>query len=257
MKQQAALIGLLLLALTVAPFMISDFWIFIIIQMMVYALYALAFNLLLGYGGMLPFGFATFFGLGAYALAILQVKLGVGVFLAALAAPFIAAVLGGVIAYFCIALSGIYFGMLTFAFQMLFYSVFLKSYDFAGGDSGLHGVVIPGILGQPRGLYYLTLCVVGLGIAGLWQIVRSPFGLALRSQCDNPHKSLAIGINVAFQRWLAFAIASFFAGLAGAVSALANQSVFPDWLDWRASAAPIVMTILGGMHSSSDRSLAR
>jgi branched-chain amino acid transport system permease protein len=249
MNRSGALLLLLLLAIAAGPLLVSDFWIFVIIQMMVYALYAVAFNLLLGYGGMLPFGFATFFGLGAYALAILQVKMGTGILFAALAAPFVAAAFGGLIAYFCIRLSGIYFGMLTFAFQMLAYSIFLKSYNFAGGDSGLHGIVIPGALGRPDGLYYLTLCVVGIGIALLWRIVRSPFGLALRSQSNNPRKSLAIGINVALHRWLAFTIAAFFAGLGGALSVFANQSVFPDWLDWRASAAPIVMTILGGMHS--------
>lgn len=238
-----------LIAMVIGPWLISDFWIFIVIQVMVYALYAVAFNLLLGYGGMLPFGFATFFGLGAYALAVLQVKLGVGITLAALAAPFVSAMFGGLIAYFCIRLSGIYFGMLTFAFQMLAYAFFLKSYYFAGGDSGLHGIVIPGFLGQPVGLYYLTLGTTGLGIAALWRIVQSPFGLALRSQSNNPRKSLAIGINVSLHRWLAFTIAAFFAGLSGALSALANQSVFPDWLDWRASAVPIMMTILGGIQS--------
>lgn len=238
-----------LLIVVASPLVVSVFWVFVIMQMMVFALYAASFNLLLGYGGMLAFGHATFYGLGAYTLGILEVKLGTGVLLAAMAAPVVAALFGGLIGYFCIRLSGIYFGMLTFAFQMLAYAVFLKSYGFAGGDDGLHGLVIEGPLGTPYGLYYLTLFVVVVCLAVLWRIVNSPFGMALRAQRNNERKSLAIGINVSFQKWLAFVIASGFAGLAGGLSGLANQSVFPDWLDWRASAVPIVMTILGGLYS--------
>lgn len=243
----AALAALALVV--VAPLVVSVFWVFVIIQMMVFALYAASFNLLLGYGGMLAFGHAAFFGIGAYALGILEVKIGTGVVPAAIAAPFVAAAFGGLVGYFCIRLSGIYFGMLTFAFQMLAYAIFLKSYDFAGGDDGLHGLVVPGAWGTPDGLYYLTLLVVAIGLGLLWRIVNSPFGMALRAQRNNEQRSLAIGVNVAFQKWLAFVLAAFFAGLAGGLSGLANQSVFPDWLDWRACAVPIVMTILGGLHS--------
>jgi len=237
---------LLVAVLACAPLPLSDFWIFVLVQMMDYALYAVAFNLLLGYGGMLAFGFATFFGLGAYTLGILQVRLGFDVVPAVLAAPLVASLFAAVIGYFCVRLSGIYFGMLTFAFQMLAYAVFIKSYDLAGGDDGLHGLVVPGIVGTPRGIYYVSLAIVALCLWVLARIGSSPFGLALRAQRSNVNKSLAIGINVKLEKWLAFVIASFFAGVSGALSGLATQSVFPDWLDWRASAVPIVMAILGG-----------
>jgi branched-chain amino acid transport system permease protein len=237
---------LLVAVLACAPLPLSDFWIFVLVQMMDYALYAVAFNLLLGYGGMLAFGFATFFGLGAYTLGILQVRLGFHVVPAVLAAPLVASLFAAVIGYFCVRLSGIYFGMLTFAFQMLAYAVFIKSYDLAGGDDGLHGLVVPGIVGTPRGIYYVSLAIVALCLWVLARIGSSPFGLALRAQRSNVNKSLAIGINVKLEKWLAFVIASFFAGVSGALSGLATQSVFPDWLDWRASAVPIVMAILGG-----------
>ena len=238
--------ALLVAVLACAPLPLSDFWIFVLVQMMDYALYAVAFNLLLGYGGMLAFGFATFFGLGAYTLGILQVRLGFDVVPAVLAAPLVASLFAAVIGYFCVRLSGIYFGMLTFAFQMLAYAVFIKSYALAGGDDGLHGLVVPGIVGTPRGIYYVSLAIVALCLWLLARIGNSPFGLALRAQRSNVNKSLAIGINVKLEKWLAFVIASFFAGVSGALSGLATQSVFPDWLDWRASAVPIVMAILGG-----------
>lgn len=235
--------------LLLLPMVLSDFWIFIFIQVFAFALYAVSFNLLLGYGGMLAFGYATFFGLGAYAFGVLLVKVGASVAVSILVAPFMAGAAGGLIAYFCIRLSGIYFGMLTFAFQMLIYSIFLKSYGFAGGDDGLRGLVIPGLIGTPKGIYYFTLTVVTLCLALIWRIVHSPFGVVLRAQRNNERKSLAIGINVDFHKWTAFVISSFFAGVAGVFWAIANQSVFPDWLDWRASAVPIIMTILGGTSS--------
>jgi branched-chain amino acid transport system permease protein len=246
---RSLLIMLGVAVLLVLPPLVSDFWIFVFIQIIAFALYAVSFNLLLGYGGMLAFGYATFFGLGAYAFGVLLVKVDAGVFVSLVAAPFVAAAVGALIAYFCIRLSGIYFGMLTFAFQMLTYSVFLKSYDLAGGDDGLRGLVLPGVLGTPKGTYYFTLAVVAFCIFLLWRIVHSPFGVVLRAQRNNERKSLAIGINVGFHKWSAFVISSFFAGTAGVFWAIANQSVFPDWLDWRASAIPIVMTILGGTAS--------
>lgn len=242
------LLALLVLVSLLAPLPLSDFWVFILVEIMVYSLYAVSFNLLLGYGGMLAFGFAMFFGLGAYTVAILQVKLGVNVLAAGVAAPLVAAGFGAIIGYFCVRLSGIYLGMLTFAFQMLAYSVFVKFYDLAGGDDGLHGLIIQGIIGKPLGIYYLSLFIVTACILLLHRIVRSPFSLALRAQHSNINKSLAIGINVKLEKWLAFVISAFFAGIAGALSALATQSVFPDLLDWRASAVPIVMAILGGTH---------
>lgn len=232
-----------------APLLVSDFWIFVFIEMLVFGLYAASFNLLFGYGGMLAFGHAVFFGIGAYATAILIRKLGFGALPAALLSPLVAAVAGAVIGYFCIRLSGIYLGMLTFAFQMLVYTAVLKSYDFTGGDDGLSGFNNSGLAANPLAFYYIALVVVAAALFALWRLVHSPFGLALRAQRGNPRRSMALGVNVRLHRWLTFVIASLFAGLAGSLFALANHSVFPGWMNWTASATPIVMTILGGMHS--------
>lgn len=232
-----------------APLLVSDFWIFVFIEMLVFGLYAASFNLLFGYGGMLAFGHAVFFGIGAYATAILMRKLGFGALPAALFSPLVAAIAGAVIGYFCIRLSGIYLGMLTFAFQMLVYTAVLKSYDFTGGDDGLSGFNNSGLAANPLAFYYIALVVVAAALFALWRLVRSPFGLALRAQRGNPRRSMALGVNVRLHRWLTFVIASLFAGLAGSLFALANHSVFPGWMNWTASATPIVMTILGGMHS--------
>ena len=249
MMVNLAVVFMCTLAALFAPWMVSDFWVFIFIEMLVFGLFAVTFNLLLGYGGMLAFGHVVFFGIGAYALAILMKKAAFGPLSAVLLAPWVAALSGAVIGYFCLRLSGIYLGMLTFAFQMLVYTVVLKSYDFTGGDDGLSGLNSTGFAATPRGFYYVTLLVVTVALLLLWQITRSPFGLALKAQRGNSRRSEALGMNVSLHRWLAFVIAAFFAGLAGALFALASHNVFPGWLNWTASATPIVMTILGGMHS--------
>jgi branched-chain amino acid transport system permease protein len=190
----------------------------------------------------------VFFGIGAYSLAIMMKKLAFGALAAAILSPVVAGIAGGIIGYFCVRLTGIYFGMLTFAFQMLVYTVVFKSYDLTGGDDGLSGLDAGGWAASPRGLYYVTLVTVAASLWLLLRLVRSPFGLALRAQKDNDRKSLSVGIDVHFHRWVTVVIAAVFAGLAGALFALANHSVFPGWLSWTASATPIVMTVLGGMH---------
>jgi branched-chain amino acid transport system permease protein len=249
MKGRIAFALALLTVVLGAPLAVSDFWVFVFIEVLVFALYAVTFNLLLGYGGMLAFGHAVFFGIGAYALAIMMKKMGFGAFAALVVSPLVAGAAGAVVAYFCVRLTGIYFGMLTFAFQMLVYTVVFKSYELTGGDDGLSGLDPGAIAATTRDFYYVTLVVVALALFLLWRLVHSPFGLALRAQRSNDRKSAALGINVALHRWLTFVIAAVFAGLAGALFALASQSVFPGWLNWTASATPIVMTILGGMHT--------
>jgi branched-chain amino acid transport system permease protein len=249
MKASLALLPLLAAVIVAAPLVVTDFWVFVLIEALVFALYAVTFNLLLGYGGMIAFGHAAFFGIGAYTLAVLLRKAEFPVLLAAALSPVMAGFCGAIVAYFCLRLRGIYLGMLTFSFQMLAYTVVFKWYDLTGGDDGLSGLTFPGPLGTPRGFYYLTFVVIALALYFLWRLVNSPFGSALKAQRSNDSKSLAIGINTALVRWLAFVIAAFFAGLAGALFALASQSVFPGWLNWTSSAVPIVMTILGGMQS--------
>ena len=212
MKREAAFSVVILAVALGAPFAVSDFWTFVFIEILVFALYAVTFNLLLGYGGMLAFGHAVFFGIGAYCLAIMMKKIGLGALVATIISPLMAAAAGAIIGYFCVRLSGIYFGMLTFAFQMLVYTIVFKSYELTGGDDGLSGINAGGIAATPQGLYYVTLIVVAVGLWLLWRLVHSPFGLALRAQRSNDRKSLALGINVRLHKWLTLVIAAFFAG---------------------------------------------
>jgi len=153
-RKWAALVCTLLVLL---PWSLSDFWIFIAIEVLAFALYAMSFNLLLGFGGMLSFGHAAFFGVGAYSAAIFFKRSGLDVewmfTLAPLVAMGVSAVMAGMIGFFSVRRSGIYFSMLTFAFQMLLFTVAMKASGLTGGDDGITGLKPPGTLNTPMSYY--------------------------------------------------------------------------------------------------------
>jgi len=240
-------------ALLALPFGLSDFWVFISIEVLAFALYAVSFNLLLGYGGMLSFGHAAFLGVGGYTagLVVKQSGLPPALTLACLpvAAMLVSAAAALVIGFFSVRRAGIYFAMLTFAFQMLLYVVALKATALTGGDDGLTGLKLPGFLAQPRAYYYFALALTAASLYVLHHIVSSPFGYTLRALRANALRVQYLGIDVRAHRLAAFVVSGAFAGLAGAIFALVNGNVFPGWLDWTASATPIVMAVLGGTAS--------
>jgi branched-chain amino acid transport system permease protein len=240
-------------ALLALPFGLSDFWVFISIEVLAFALYAVSFNLLLGYGGMLSFGHAAFLGVGGYTagLVIKQSGLSPALTLASvpIAAMLVSATVALVIGLFSVRRSGIYFAMLTFAFQMLLYTIALKATALTGGDDGLTGLKLPGSLGQPRAYYYFALALTAASLYVLHRIVSSPFGYTLRALRANALRVQYLGIDIRAHRLAAFIVSGAFAGLAGAIFALVNGNVFPGWLDWTASATPIIMAVLGGTAS--------
>jgi branched-chain amino acid transport system permease protein len=241
------------LALLALPLALSEFWIFIAIEVMAFALYAVSFNVLLGYGGMLSFGHAAFFGVGGYAAALLVKKAGLPAALAFALLPVVAmgvsAAVAAVIGFFAVRRSGIYFAMLTFAFQMLLYTLALKATALTGGDDGMTGLKPPGALAQPRYYYYFALLLIAPALYVLSRVVDSPFGYTLRALRANARRVQYIGVDVRAHQLATFVITGAFAGLAGGVFALSSGNVFPGWLNWTASATPIVMAVLGGVHS--------
>ena len=241
----AILLGILAMGL---PCIMSPFWIHTMTNVFIFALYAVSFNMLLGYGGMLSFGHAAYFGIGAYAVALLMKKAGVPMPLAFLAGPVVAALFAAIFGFFCVRLRGIYFAMLTFAFQMLIHSVIFKWYKFTGGDDGIPGVFPPAMIGSPSRFYYFSLIMVVIGLLWVYTIVNSSFGYATKAIRENPMRSQYVGMNVTSFRWYNFILAGFFAGWAGSLYAYSQNSVFPDWLYWSASAIPIFMAVFGGIH---------
>jgi branched-chain amino acid transport system permease protein len=240
-------------ALLGVPWVLSEFWTFIAIEVLAFALYAVSFNVLLGYGGMLSFGHAAFFGVGGYAAAILVksagLPAGVAFALLPLAAMVVAAAFAAVIGFFSVQRSGIYFAMLTFAFQMLLYTIALKATGLTGGDDGMTGLKPPGLLAQPLYYYYFALALIAPALYLLYRLVSSPFGYTLRALRANPRRVQYIGVDVRAHQLATFVITGAFAGLAGGVFALSTGNVFPGWLNWTASATPIIMAVLGGVQT--------
>jgi branched-chain amino acid transport system permease protein len=253
LKNQRSFLFIVIAILALIPWLLSDFWLYIAIEVLAFALYAMSFNFLLGYGGMLSFGHAAFFGVGAYSAAIFFKSTQMNVFLTFVLAPMIAmlvsAIVAVVVGFFCVRRTGIYFSMLTFAFQMLLYTVALKASWLTGGHDGTMGLKPQGLLGQPVAYYCYALMVCLPSIYILHRLVHSPYGLILRGLKDDPLRVQFLGINVRQHQWAAFVVSAIFAGLAGALFSFSTGNVFPSWLNWTASATPVVMAVLGGVQS--------
>jgi branched-chain amino acid transport system permease protein len=245
----AGRLGLVVVALAVAPLALPPFFLQLLTEIAIVGLFATAFNLLMGFGGMVSFGHAAYFALGAYAPALLVKRAGVPVLLALPAAPVVAAAGALLFGYFIVRLSHTYFAMLSLAFGQIVFTVIFKWKALTGGDDGLLDVWPPALLKSPAAYYYFTLAVVGLSVLALRAIVDSPFGYALRSVRENPRRARFIGIDVRRHQLVAFVISGAFSGLAGGLFAFYNGSVFPDFAYFTKSFEPLVVALLGGVQS--------
>jgi len=243
-----------LLLLLVAPMAAGRFYQYLLAQILIASLVAVSFNLLLGTTGLLSFGQAAFYGVGAYTAGLLVSKAGLGTFAALMLSPVAALVVAGVIGFFCVRLSGVHFAMLTLAFSQLVYAIVYKWYGFTGGDNGIQGIPVRPILGaidigSNRAMYYFVLVVVGVSLEALRRIRSSPFGATLKAIRENGQRASYLGINVKLYQWAAFVVAGAFTGLAGGLYALMEKSISPDIIHWTRSAEPVLMTIIGGIYS--------
>jgi branched-chain amino acid transport system permease protein len=224
-------------------------------QVLVAGLFALGFNLLYGYTGLLSFGHAAFYGLGAYGTGIALAKLGVASLWLGLLAGLAASAVGGiVIGYLCLRRRGIYFAMLTLAFAQVVYFVAFHARTWTGGDDGLRGIPLPPVtfpgvtltLDTPLGFYYFAFSLIVLAVVALRRILDSPFGAVLGAARENPGRAVACGYDVDRVKLLAFVFSAVFAGLAGSLEALRLSVVPIDSLYWTTSGQVVMMTLLGG-----------
>jgi len=239
----------ILAALAAAPLALPPFFLQLLTEIAIAGLFATAFNLLMGYGGMVSFGHAAYFALGAYASALLVKKAGLPMLLALPAAPVLAALGALVFGVFIVRLTATYFAMLSLAFGQIVFTVIFKWKSLTGGDDGILGLWPPEWLKSPAAYYYFTVTVVALALLALRAIVDSPFGSALKAVRENPRRARYIGIDVRRHQLMAFVISGFFSGLAGGLFAFYNGSVFPDFAFFTKSFEPLVVTLLGGVGS--------
>jgi branched-chain amino acid transport system permease protein len=241
----AAVVALLVLV----PPLLPTFYVWVLVEILAFALFAASLHLLMGTGGMVSFGHAAAFGLGAYGAALLVRWAKVPMPVAFGAAPLAAALAAVVIGFFCVRLSSIYFAMLTLAFAQIAYAIVHQWYDVTGGDNGLLGIWPAPWLASPVRYYYVALLACGVGLAALATIGRAPFGLTLRAARDHARRAEAIGVDVRAHQWLAFVVAGLFGGLAGGIFVFLKGSVFPESLAVPVSVEPLVMVLLGGVQS--------
>lgn len=251
------LIGAILVALFAAPMMLSPYHMTLLIPLLGYSVVLLGFNLLFGYGGQLSFGHAMFVALGAYGAAAAASIWGVTSLELMLLAGLVAGVVIAIpIAWIASRFTGIFFGMLTLSFGMLFHSFLNKFYNITGGDSGMR-VPRPTLfdnawdnlskaefLTGPFYFYCLVLLVLLCFV--VWRIVRSPFGLHLIAQRDNERKANYLGVQVRRVRFAAFVISAGYGAIGGVILGVNISLADPELAYWTHSGHLVFMAVLGG-----------
>lgn len=244
-------------ALALLPLVVPPYYVGLMIPFFGYAIALLGFNLLFGYTGQLSFGHAMFLGVGAYGAALMAGVWGIKSFELVLVGVMIGAVAIALpIGLLCMRYVGIFFGMLTLAFGMLFHSFLFKFYDLTGGDSGMR-VPRMNILGLEFSKYnkiellagpFYYYCLGLLVIAGLvmWRIVHSPFGLHLKTIRDNARKAEYLGVHVHRFRLAAFVISAVFGAVGGAILGFRIGLADPELVYWTQSGQLVFMAVLGG-----------
>ena len=238
-----------LAVLVVLPLLLPSFLVVVMTEIAIVALFATAFNLLMGFGGMVSFGHAAYFALRAYAAALLVKQARWPMPLALAASPSAAAAGALFFGFFIVRLTHTYFAMLSLAFAQIVFTVVFKWKSLTGGDDGILNLWPPPALKSPLAYCYFTLAVAGAGMLALRAIVDSPFGYALRAIRENPRRARFIGVNVRRHQLFAFVLSGFFSGLAGGLFAFFNGSVFPDFAYLNKSFEPLVVVLLGGIQS--------
>ncbi|MES0090565.1 branched-chain amino acid ABC transporter permease [Mesorhizobium sp. M0030] len=247
-RLERVLLALAILALIAAPFFVYPIF---LMKMLCFALFACAFNLLLGYTGLLSFGHATFYGAAAYFCAYAVKAWGwppeAGILLGTAGA----AVLGLVMGFLAIRRQGIYFSMITLALAQMFY-FFCVQAPFTEGEDGIQGVPRGHLFGivdlnVTLNMYFVVLAVFLIGVFAVWRIVNSPFGMILRSIRENENRAISLGYSVGRYKLAAFVMSAALAGLAGATKAIVFQFATLTDVTWQMSGEVILMTLLGGI----------
>jgi branched-chain amino acid transport system permease protein len=227
---------------------------YLALEIVIWMIFALGHNLLLGYGGLPSFGHGAYFGVGAYALGLLQQRADAGLWLSLLGAVAVTALLGAAVALFISHRRGIYYALLTIAFGQIFWFVAIKWHTVTGGEDGLQRIQRPVLslfghdiaLAGNQAFFYFVLVLFALLLVALWRLVHSPYGRVLRAIKQNEMRAAFIGHNTWLYKWAAFVVSSAVAGLAGALFALAQQSAYPNVMSLHNSGFVVMMVLIGG-----------
>jgi branched-chain amino acid transport system permease protein len=240
----------LIAGLAALPLFAPPYGVVLMNDVLVFALFAASLHFMMGPGGLVSFGHAAYFGLGAYGAALLARHAGWSMEASLAGAPLVAGAGAALFGWFCVRLSGVYLAMLTLAFAQIAWSVVFQWDAFTGGSNGIVGLWPPEWLASRTAYYLATLALCAAGVALMRRALFAPFGYALRAARDSPLRCDAIGIDVARVRWAAFIAAGAFAGLAGALYAFSKGSISPEsTMAVGRSVDALVMVLLGGLQS--------
>ncbi len=241
---------LLILVFALVPVLMrSTYQLNVANSILIWSLFAISFNMLWGVTGMLSFGQALYFGIGGYSIALVIHNFGSQWYFAALAAGLMFTVLlSFLLGLLVIRVGGVYYTMLTLAFGQLAWQIMFKWYEVTGGDDGLQGIILPGILNNKVFYYYFVMTLVLLSIWFLKRLAYSPFGLILRGVRQNPDRIRFLGRRVRRNQLRIYIVASIFATLAGALMTGVDNSVHTDMFFWTTSGEVILMSVLGGIN---------
>jgi branched-chain amino acid transport system permease protein len=224
------------------------------VEILIWALFALGFNLLLGYTGLPSFGHGAYFGIGAYAMGLTQFHVVANLWVGIVAAMLAAAVVGGIVALFISHRRGIYFALMTIAFGQMFFFIASKWTSVTGGEDGLlnirrlpaeFGVTAFNLTSNPA-MTYFTFAVFAVVTVLLWRLVHSPFGKVLRAIKQNETRMAYLGYRVYVYKWASFTLSCAIAGLAGGLFAMAQNGAYVQVMNLQWSGVVVLMTLIGG-----------
>ena len=247
--------ALVVVALALFPLGAGNYPVKLLQEILIWGIFAMSLDLLMGYAGMVSFGHSAFFGLGLYgaAAALLAVR-PPNLWLALAAGLVAAAVIAVFVAYFSTRLRDIYFSITTLVFSQIFYVIIFTWTDVTGGENGLTfrqpPFGVPGLFSVPftrNGLHWFVLAVVTLSYLLLRRITQSPFGMVLQSIRENEPRTRAIGYNVERYKIVAVMLSGLFAGLAGSLYAVQNKFAAPDFVLFLISGETVIFNVMGGM----------
>ena len=248
MTRHGVILATIVAAAIAAPGVIYPIF---LMKLLCFALFACAFNLLVGFSGLISFGHAAFFGVGGYTAGYIVKSWGLTPELALLAATAVSATLGVAIGRLAIRSHGIYFSMVTLALAQLVYFVCLQA-PFTGGEDGIQGVPRGKLFGlislaNDVGLYYFILAVCAFGFLAIYRIVHSPFGNILKSIRENEQRAVSLGYDVDQFKLVTFVLSAAISGLAGAAKTIVFGFATLNDVHWHTSGEVVLMTLLGGI----------
>ncbi len=241
------------------PLFATSFMVYLFNEILISALFGYGFYLLFSHAGYLSFGQAAYFALGAYSVALIYKYVSPSTWLAFFSAIVISAVVALILGYFCVRLGKLYFAFLTLGFAQMIYTIVFRWRSFTGGDDGLPGVSrgdlnflffrIP--LEPPIHYYYFSLVIFILLVFIMRRLVKSCFGLTLRSIRENIERTSFVGINSRNYALIAFVISGIYCGIAGALHVSLTKMAYPELSYWSTSADPVFIILIGGIYSFS------